>query len=120
LTKTLRQHYETKRSRYLFARTQVYDRDLHRVFHANKGNEKHATAVQFIRSSQREFSQSVAEVTGVHTYAVDQVLENVVARCKELRLRARPPRETVKRKVLIMLTAQTMKGVYAGYHRIPL
>jgi hypothetical protein len=32
----------------------------------------------------------------------------------------RPPRETVKRKVLIMLTAQTMKGVHAGYHRIPL
>ncbi|MFL6227261.1 MAG: putative zinc-binding metallopeptidase [Pyrinomonadaceae bacterium] len=120
LTKTLRQHYEHKRSRYLFAGTQVYDRDLHRVFHPNKGNEKFPTAVHFLRASQRELSQTVAEVTGVHTYAVDQVLENVIARCKELRLRVRPPRETAKRKVSIMLTAQTMKGVYAGYHRIPL
>jgi hypothetical protein len=120
LTKTLRQHYEHKRSRYLFAGTQVYDRDLHRVFHPNKGNEKYPTAVHFLRASQRELSQSVAEVTGVHTYAVDQVLESVIARCKELRLRVRPPRETTRRKVSIMLTAQTMKGVYAGYHRIPL
>ncbi len=120
LNKTLREHYETKRSRYLFAGTQVYERDLYRVFFPNKGNEKYPTAVQFLRASQRELSQSVAEVTGVHTYAVDQVLENVISRCKELRLRVRPPKESVKRKALIMLTAQTMKGVYAGYHRIPL
>jgi hypothetical protein len=120
LTHTLREHYARKRQHYLFARTQVYDRDLHRVFYQNHGNERFPTAVNFLRASERELTQSVAEVTGVHTYAVDQVLENVIARCKELRLRVRPPKEAVKRKALIMLTAQTMKGVYAGYHRIPL
>jgi len=121
ITRTLREHYERKQQHYLFARpAQVYDRDLHRIFDPPRGNEKHPTAVHFLRASQRELCQSVAEGTGVHAYAVDQVFEHVVARCKELRLRASPPRELIRRRVLIMLTVQTMKGVYTGYHRIPL
>jgi hypothetical protein len=118
---TLGEHYESKRRHYLFARpAQVYDRDLLRIFQAPAGNERHPTATQFLRAAQRELCQSVAEGTGVHAYAVDQVFEHVVARCKELRLRARPPREEMRRRVLIMLTVQTMKGIYTGYHRIPL
>jgi hypothetical protein len=121
IRRTLREHYEGKRRKYLFARpAQVYDRDLLRIFYPPRGNERYPTATQFLRAAQRELCQAVAEGTGVHAYAVDQVFENVVARCKELKLRARPPREPVKRRVLIMLTVQTMKGVYTGYHRIPL
>jgi hypothetical protein len=121
LRRTLREHYEGKQRKYLFARpAQVYDRDLLRIFHPPRGNERYPTATQFLRAAQRELCQSVAEGTGVHAYAVDQVFENVVARCKELKLRARPPRELTKRRVLIMLTVQTMKGIYTGYHRIPL
>ena len=121
ITRTLREHYEGKQRKYLFARpAEVYDRDLHRIFYPLRGNEKYPTAVQFLRAAQRELCQSVAEGAGVHAYAVDQVFEHVVARCKELRLRARPPRDLVKRRVLVMLAVQTMKGVYTGYHRIPL
>jgi hypothetical protein len=59
-------------------------------------------------------------VTGVHHYVVDQVLKNIIDRCKTLRLRV-PVRESqAKQRALIMLTAHTMNILHAGYHRIPL
>jgi hypothetical protein len=44
----------------------------------------------------------------------------MVSRCKELRLRVTLPERRARQKALVVLTAQTMKGVYAGYQRIPL
>lgn len=120
LTRTLGEHYELKRQRYLFAGPKMYDRDLYRIFVEGRGNERYPTATSFLRRAERELVEAVAEGTGVHTYAVDQVLEHMVSRCKELRLRVRLPERPARQKALVVLTAQTMKGVYAGYQRIPL
>ena len=44
----------------------------------------------------------------------------MIDRCRALRLRLSVSQAQTLRKMLVMLTVQTMHGVYTGYHRIPL
>lgn len=117
---TLREHYERKRAHYQLRRPAPFDRDLHRIFVPRAGHERRPTAVSFLRQIRRELSQQVADGTGVHPYAVDQIMANMIDRCRALRLRVPVSREEAKRRTLVMLTVQTMNGVHLGYHRIPL
>jgi hypothetical protein len=106
---TLREHYRRKRERYDFETPAVYDRDLYRVF---------PSAASFIRSVRREVRQIVAESTGVHQYTIDHVLQNMIDRCKELKLRVATPSREARRRVMIVLTVQVMNVLHSGYHRI--
>ncbi len=117
---TLRAHYERKRAHYVLKRPAPFDRDLQRIFVPRKGHEARATAVQFLRRHRRELVHAVAEGTGMHAYAVDQIMAQIIERCRALRLRLSVSQEQTTRKVLVMLTTQAMHGVHAGYHRIPL
>src|SRR6185312_4742720 len=92
---TLREHYRRKRERYNFEWPNVYDRDLRRIFSDDPRHKSKPSAASFLRKVRREVRQIVAEGTGVHQYTIDHVLENMIDRCKELRLRVTTPsRET--------------------------
>ena len=117
---TLREHYRRKRQHYLLQWPAYYDRDLSRVFAAHPHAATRPTAASFLRRFRRELCHAVAEGTGVHHYAVDQILEYMIGRSKELKLRLTGTQEQTRRQVLIMLTVQTMNGVHQGYHRIAL
>jgi hypothetical protein len=67
-----------------------------------------------------EIQQLVSEGTGVHGYAIDHVLELMVERAAQLKLRVVGREELVKRHLMIMLTVQTMNVVHSGYYRIAL
>ena len=67
---------------------------------------------------RREVRQIVAEGTGVHQYTIDHVLENMIDRCKELKLRVTTPSREARRRVMIVLTVQVMNVLHSGYHRI--
>jgi hypothetical protein len=62
----------------------------------------------------------VAEGTGAHEYAIDQLLAHMINRCRDLKLRLELPTEDAKKKTLVLLTVQTMNGIHSGYHRIAL
>ena len=115
---TLREHYRRKRKRYDFDWPAVYDRDLRRIFSDDPKHRAKPTAASFIRSVRREVRQIVADGTGVHQYTIDHVIENMIDRCKDLKLRvAIPPREA-RRRLMIVLTVQVMNVLHSGYHRI--
>jgi len=115
---TLREHYRRKRERYDFDWPAVYDRDLRRIFSDDPRHRAKPTAASFIRSVRREVRQIVADGTGVHQYTIDHVIENMIDRCKDLKLRvAIPPREA-RRRLMIVLTVQVMNVLHSGYHRI--
>ncbi|MFL6207859.1 MAG: putative zinc-binding metallopeptidase [Pyrinomonadaceae bacterium] len=118
---TLRAHYERKRARYVMRSPAPFDPDLQRIFAPRTGhNTARPTAVSYLRRVRRELVHAVAEGTGMHAYAVDQIMAHVIDRCRALRLRLGLSQEQTRRKVLVMLTVQTMNGVHTGYHRIPL
>ena len=120
IKKTLREHYRRKRGHYSFKWPAYYDRDLKRTFSADDEHRACPTATSLLRSHRKELRHLVADVTGLHHYVVDQVLKNMIDRCKELRLRVPVREENAKERALIMLTAHTMNIVHAGYHRVPL
>ena len=115
---TLREHYRRKREKYDFDWPAVYDRDLRRIFSDDPRHKARPSAASFLRSVRREVRQIVAEGTGVHQYTIDHVLENMINRCKELKLRVATPTREARRRVMIVLTVQVMNVLHSGYHRI--
>jgi len=54
----------------------------------------------------------------VHQYTINHVLQHMIERCKELKLRLGLPEVETRRKVTVMLTVQIMNILHSGYHPI--
>jgi len=117
---TLREHYQKKREHYALQWPPDYDRELLRIFSSEPRYDSRPGAAGFLLRHRRALCQEVAEGTGVHQYAIDQMLLQMINRCRELKLRLPLTRDHTWQKVLISLTVQTMNGVHTGYHRIAL
>ncbi len=118
IKKTLREHYERKRTHYGVERPSFYDPDLKRLFsdapvHANK-----MTAAMFLKRFRKEVRRKVAAWTGEYQYTIDQVLEDMIQRCRELGLRLPVPEEQAKLDCTILLTVHTMTYLRSGRHKV--
>ncbi|WP_153558540.1 putative zinc-binding metallopeptidase [Roseimaritima sediminicola] len=120
ITKTLGEHYEAKRSDYGLNHPRFYDRDLRRLFSAETRHSRNMTAARFLTNVRSELRRSVAQWTGVYQYTIDQVLSEMISRCRELKLRIGDAPEQTKRDATILLTVQTMNYLHEGKHRIAL
>jgi hypothetical protein len=118
LRKTLRQHYEEKRRHYGLDEDVSYDRDLRRLFSAAPEFRERPSAARFLGRLRREVRRRVARGTGVYQYTIDQVLGDMIDRCRELGLRVAVPEEQAKLDFTIALTVQTMNYLHSGRHRI--
>ncbi|MCA9133575.1 MAG: hypothetical protein KDA45_10490 [Planctomycetales bacterium] len=118
--KTLREHYEKKRAHYGLEHPNFYDRDLRRLFSEAPEHSKNTTAAAFLRRTRTELRKSVSKWTGEYQYTIDQVLSEMIERCRELRLRMAAPEEETKRDLMILLTVQTMNFLHEGHHRVAL
>jgi hypothetical protein len=96
------------------------DNDLRRIFSTESNKRARETGAGFLRRVGPEIQQLVSEGTGVHGYAIDHVLELMIARAAQLKLRSVGRDEQLKRHLMIMLTVQTMNVVHSGYYRIAL
>ncbi len=86
---TLRDHYRAKRARYRIFASRAYDQDLARLFvPSENGSTRAPTASAFLRSHRGEIRRLVARATGKHELALDSVLGELIARARELKLRA--------------------------------
>lgn len=116
LTVTLGEHYEEKRKRYGVNHPYFYDGDLRRLF--SDENAAGEPAATFLRRVRPEIRRLVARWTGEYQYTIDRVLEEMVDRCEELKLRADRPAEQIKLEATILLTVQTMNFLHSGHHRL--
>jgi hypothetical protein len=120
ITITLREHYHRKRQYYALQWPPDYDRDLLRLFSSEAHQKPGLNAAGFLRRHRRQLSSEVAKGTGVHNYAIDQMLVHLIARCKDLKLRVYLSEENAFQRALVLLTVQTINGIRSGYHRIAL
>jgi hypothetical protein len=118
LRKTLRQHYRTKRKHYGVDYPNFYDRDLRRIFSDAPEHAGNITAAQFIARIRRPVRRVVANWTGIFQYTIDQVLEDMIARCRELRLRLAVPEDVARQEFTVLLTVQAMNYLHSGGHRL--
>jgi len=118
LRKTLRQHYRTKRRHYGVDYPNFYDRDLRRLFSDAPEYGDNITAAQFIGRFRRQVRRVVATWTGIYQYTIDQVLEDMIARCRELKLRLAAPEDQARQEFTVLLTVQAMNYLHSGGHRL--
>lgn len=118
--RTLRQHYRKKRRHYGVDHPAFYDRDLRRLFSDAPAFANNPTAVQFITRMRRPVRRLVAEWTGIYQYTIDKVLEDMMARSRELKLRVALPEEEARRAFAVLLTVQVMNYLHSGRHRVAL
>lgn len=117
---TLGEHYRRKRQYYSFEWPAVYDRDLLRIFSNEAKHRGRATAASFLRLHSRHLREAVAAGTGVHQYTINHFLQDMIQRCKTLKLRVGTSERLATQRALIALTVQTMNVVHSGYYRIAL
>ncbi|HVC19206.1 MAG TPA: putative zinc-binding metallopeptidase [Vicinamibacterales bacterium] len=120
IRRTLRQHYKRKREHYGLEYPNFYDRDLRRLFSDAPEVARNMTAARFLTRIRRDVRRRVAAWTGEYQYTIDQVLEDMVARCRELNLRLSGPEDLTKLDFTILLTVQTMNYLHSGRHRVAL
>jgi hypothetical protein len=118
LRKTLRQHYRTKRKHYGVDYPNFYDRDLRRIFSDAPEYAGNLTAAQFIARIRRPVRRVVANWTGIFQYTIDQVLEDMIARCRELKLRLAVSEDVARQEFTVLLTVQAMNYLHSGGHRL--
>lgn len=120
LKKTLRQHYQKKRDHYGFEKPNFYDRDLRRLFTPPGEGVRGMTAARFLARIRKDVCRSVARWTGEYQYMIDQVLEDMIVRSRELGLRLTKPEDQARLEFTILLTVQTMNYLHSGRHRVAL
>jgi hypothetical protein len=118
LRKTLRQHYRNKRRYYGVDHPNFYDRDLRRLFSESSEFASNITAAQFIARIRRPTRRLVSGWTGIYQYTIDQVLEEMIARCRELKLRLAVPDDQARQEFTVLLTVQVMNYLHSGGHRV--
>jgi len=120
LRKTLREHYDEKKDRYGVGYPSFYDRDLLKLFSDERKHARNITAAMFLRGDRRTLREAVGQWTGQHPYTIDQVVNEMVDRCRELKLRLRYSERETRRHILVLLTVQTMNVLHGGQHRVAL
>jgi hypothetical protein len=118
LRKTLRQHYKNKRRHYGVDHPNFYDRDLRRLFSESSEFAGNITAAQFIARNRRPTRRLVASWTGIYQYTIDQVLEEMIARSRELKMRLAVPEDQARQEFAVLLTVQAMNYLHSGGHRV--
>ncbi len=120
LHRTLRYHYRKKRAHYGVDHPAFYDRDLRKLFSDAPEHAGKMTAAQFLGRHRQQVRKVVADWTGIYQYTIDKVLEDIVVRCRELKLRLATPEDVALQEFTVLLTVQVMNYLHSGRHRIAL
>jgi hypothetical protein len=81
---TLREYYEAKRAQYAVDFPTTYDRELRKVFSDAPNHAGRELASAFIQRHRTEIRRTVARWTGEYEFALDQLLRDMIGRCREL------------------------------------
>ncbi|HVX14401.1 MAG TPA: putative zinc-binding metallopeptidase [Pirellulales bacterium] len=120
LRKTLRVHYDEKRARFASEHGQAYDRGLRRLFSDSPGRATHETAAEFLRRTRAELRRVVSDMSGEHEYTVDQVLQEMMLRCRQLQLYRHLGQRKSEEEAAALLAVQTRNYLENGQHRFAL
>lgn len=118
LRTTLGDHYQKKRTHYGIESDNYFDYDLRRLFSDAPEHARRLSAAVFLRRLGPKLRREVAHWTNEYQYTINQVLNGMVERCRELKLRLSRHQREVERDALILLTIHTMNYLHDGHHRV--
>jgi len=117
LTSTLAEHYEKKRALYAVDPPTIYDRDLRRTFSDDPRHRRSPAAAAFLRRNRARIRQMVSKWAREYQPALDAVLNDMIARCRDLELRAAGPERRLIVDFALLLMARTVDSLYSPARR---
>jgi hypothetical protein len=84
---TLRDYYRRKKAHYGDVDCSIYDRDLRRLFCDDAAHRRRKLASRFLREHRHTLRRQICKWTGQHPFIVDEILGDMIFRCRQLRLR---------------------------------
>jgi len=120
LRKTLGEHYRKKREHYGLDHPDFYDGDLKNLFSDSPAYARKLPADRFVRKIRKEARTTVASFTDSYQYTIDQLINRIIARCRELNLHLMDTEKATRADFLVFLTVQTMNYLHSGRHRVAL
>ncbi len=117
LTRTLAEYYERKQAMYLVKPPRTYDRDLRRVFSDDLADAGAPAASTFLRHNRARIRHLVARWTGEHQLTLDSLLDDMIVRCRELKLRAAGEEDQLRMDFTVLFTAKTVLSLYGTGRR---
>jgi hypothetical protein len=117
LRMTLAEHYKKKLDHYAVDAPRSHDRDLLRIFSGNPQHRSSPPAVSFIRHNRARIRRTVSKWTGEYQLTLDAVLDEMIDRCRELKLRAVGPKRQLRLDFTVLLTAKTVHSLYSPSRR---
>jgi hypothetical protein len=120
LRTTLRDYYRRKKAHYGETDRSIYDRELRRLFSDDAAHRRRKLASKFLREHRRTLRRQVAKWTGQHPFVVDEILGDMIIRCRELRLRMHYPESETGEGVAVLIgmrAAQLPRRRHQEYYR---
>ena len=117
LSITLGEHYKRKLDHYAIDAPRGHDRDLLRIFSANPRHRSSPLALAFIRRNRAWIRRMVSKWTGEYQLTLDTVLDEMIERCRELKLRAVGSERQLRLDFSVLLTAKTVHSLYSPSRR---
>ena len=114
---TLGDFYAARRERYRMDIPNTYDRDLLRLFSNDPRHRRHQAASTFLRQHRAEIRARIAKWSGEYQATLDAVLADMIARCRELRLRVVGSERQLVIDFTVMLTVNVMQVLYGRGRR---
>ncbi len=118
IRRTLREYYREKQERQGVGFSDLYDQDLLRLFAAPGELDRGANgspgelASAFLRRNRKDMRTMISRWTGEYQYTLDEVLREMIGRCRELKLRAVRPERELLLDFCIMLSVHTAHHVF--------
>jgi hypothetical protein len=120
LRKTLGEYYRKKREHYGLDHPDFYESDLRKLFSDAPQYARNLSAARFVRRVRKQVRSTVATFTDSYQYTIDQLLQTIIDRCRELNLRLTDTEEATTIDFMVFLTVQTMNYLHSGRHRVAL
>ena len=120
LTSTLREYYDEKRAFYAVDYPSTYDHELCRVFSNAPRHANRELAARFITRNAKELRALVARWTGESEFTIDQLLQDMDARSRRLKLRVPGGDGQALLDFAGMLAVRSVHFLYRRRESIPL
>ena len=120
LRKTLGEHYRRKREHYGLDHPDFYESDLRNLFSDAPEYAKNLSAARFLGRIRKEVRGTDASFTDSYQYTIEQLIQKIIQRCRDLNLRLTDSEAVTKAEFMVFLTVQTMNYLHSGRHRMAL
>ncbi len=117
MTTTLGEHYKRKVEHYAIAAPTTHDRELLRIFSNEPRHRRSQLASTFIRKNRARVRRLVSRWTGEYELTLDSVIDEMLQRCRELKLRAPGAERRLRLDFTVLLTARTVHSLYSPSRR---